>query len=133
MKPDTLITEARARIIWGDSPSSVREFLISNGMSGAEADIRIKEFNVERNTEIRRIGFRNILIGAPLLAVSGVAAYLIFSRIAGGYAIAKCFGFVVIGVMFGLWKLIVGIIYLVCPQTEHKSIPDLPDGNEDID
>ena len=132
MEPDKLITEARARIIWGDSPSSVREFLVTNGISGAEADSKIKEFNAERNAEIRKIGIRNICIGMPLLTASGVAAYLLFPYIANGSGIATGFGLVVIGTIIGLWKLIVGIFYLLRPQSEHESITELPDGNEDI-
>jgi hypothetical protein len=38
MNPDQLIMEARARIIWGESSSSVRDFLISNGISDMDAD-----------------------------------------------------------------------------------------------
>jgi len=49
MNPDDLIVEARARIIWGDEPLSVRYYLTSNGMSAADADAQIKQFTLERN------------------------------------------------------------------------------------
>jgi hypothetical protein len=46
MSPDKIISEARARIIWGESSSSVRYFLISNGISDSIADARLKEFAI---------------------------------------------------------------------------------------
>lgn len=75
MKPDVLISEARARIIWGEPSSSVRYFLTSNGMSDADADAKIKEFNVQRNTEIRKIGIKKTVISAALVIGAGVYFY----------------------------------------------------------
>jgi hypothetical protein len=49
MNPDKFISEARARIIWGEPSASVREFLVSNGVSGWVADAKLKEFELERN------------------------------------------------------------------------------------
>jgi hypothetical protein len=43
MNTDDLIVEARARIVWGDEPASVRSFLTSNGMAAAEADAKITD------------------------------------------------------------------------------------------
>jgi hypothetical protein len=34
MDTEKLITEARAKIIWGEDAESVRDFLTSNGMPG---------------------------------------------------------------------------------------------------
>src|SRR5438477_11814249 len=76
MSSDKSITEARARIIWGEPSSSVRDFLISNGVSVAVADAKLQEFEAERSRELRRIGFRNVLIGAVLTGAAGITLYL---------------------------------------------------------
>ena len=133
MNPDTLITEARARIIWGESPSSVRDFLTTNGFSPTEADVQIKNFRSERNAEIRKIGFRNALIGAALIAGAGIVLYLSFKYLSAhntGYygsqrGVGGIIGLSLIGVFYGLWKLVNGIVDLVRPQSEDESIPDL--------
>ena len=78
MKPEQVIIEARAKIIWGEPSSSVRDFLISNGISAIEADAKIKDFNVERNTEIRRLGIKNSVIGAAILGGGTITLYPCF-------------------------------------------------------
>jgi hypothetical protein len=126
MKPDKLISEARARIIWGESASSVRDFLTSKGIPTVEAEAKIKEFSLERSREIRKIGLRNILIGAAITGISiiplCIAAYpmdygsTVFKR---GLVLA------VIVALYGFWKLLIGTIYLVRPQFVQKSITDI--------
>jgi hypothetical protein len=52
---ENIMTEARARIIWGESPHSVRDFLVSKGVSVDAADKKLLEFELERNRELGRI------------------------------------------------------------------------------
>jgi len=128
MNTDGLIVEARARIIWGDAPSSVRYFLTSNGMSAADADAKIKEFTLERNAEIRRLGVKNILIGVGLIGAGVVSFYFLFgsSHIPSlSVRSAKGYGVMVLLAFCGVWKLVTGIVYLVRPKSEHGSIPDI--------
>jgi hypothetical protein len=125
MSPDKLISEARARIIWGESSSSVRDFLISNGISDSIADTRLKEFAIERNRELRKIGLRNILIGIVLTAPAGITLYVAFLHGSLSSGIIKALAFVFLAGCYGLWKLVKGLVYLVRPQSEHKSIPDI--------
>jgi len=127
---DQLISEARAKIIWGEPASDVRGYPVSNGMPGEEADAVIKEFSRERNAEIRRIGTKNVVIGVVLVGVSGILIYLIYInssdrvvRVGTG----KVIGVLACAGLYGLWKLVNGIIYLVRPQSEDKSITDLSD------
>jgi hypothetical protein len=127
-EPGNILSEARARIIWGESSSSVRCFLTSNGIPDMDADAKIKEFSLERNAEIRRLGIKNILIGVALIGVCGIMLHLIYKRQnIGSLTVrnAKGFGVILLAGLYGLWKLVNGIIYLVRPQSEHESIPDL--------
>jgi len=52
---DKFISEARARIIWGEPSLTVRDFLISNGVSDLVADAKVEEFMLERNRELRSL------------------------------------------------------------------------------
>ena len=107
--------------------------MISNGMSGADArTVKIKEFNLERNREIRGIGLKNILIGGALTGGAGIGIYLYmtYGHDHGGpgygrHGYGRALGFLVVAGTYGLWKLLNGIVYLVRPQSEHKSIPDI--------
>jgi hypothetical protein len=59
MTSDEAITQARAKIIWGEPAADVRTFLIENGYSDKEADKAIAGFNSERNNEIRYKGINS--------------------------------------------------------------------------
>ncbi|HSY74366.1 MAG TPA: hypothetical protein VK810_02760 [Dongiaceae bacterium] len=130
MKPDKLILEARARVIWGESPSSVRDFLTSNGIPKTEATAKIKEFYAERNKEIRKINLKKILIEFTLL---GASAFMLYNSFYGSFA--KVLGSVrpggfSVGILagcYGFWKLVSGITCLVRPQLENESIAEILD------
>jgi hypothetical protein len=72
----------------------------------------------------------NTLIGAVLMGVSGFLIYLLLAN-SGDYhwrtRNGKGLGALMLAGGYGLWKLTNGIIYLVRPQSEHKSITDLSD------
>jgi len=125
MTAEQAITEARARIIWGDSVASVRDYLISNGFSISDADAKLAEFTQERNRELRQIGFRNLIVGILLTGVAGVALLLILPHGYLGSGFVKLSALILMAGCYGLWKLVRGIAYLVRPQSEHKSIPDI--------
>ncbi len=131
MDPDKLITEARARIIWGEELPSVRAFLITNGMSESDADAKVREFNLERIREIRGIGLKNTVIGLALVLGGGGIIYLFLNYghthagIGRGYG--RILGFPAVAVCYGFWKLTNGIFNLVRPQSEHKAISDIDD------
>jgi hypothetical protein len=125
MGNEQIIVEARARIFWGDSPQSVRDYLLSNGISSSEADRKIEAFNNEREKELRRIGLRYLVSGAVFTAPTGITLYIgfRFSSLSSGYV--RALVFVLLVGLYGFWKLVKGIVYLVRPQFEHKSIPDI--------
>ena len=130
MDNEQLITEARAKIIWGEDAKSVHDYLTSKGMPGPEADEQIKAFNQERYQEIRKMGVKNTLIGAVLTAVSGSLIYLLLATPEGhqwSTSSGKALGVLMLGAGYGFWKLTKGITYLVRPQSEQKSITDLSD------
>ena len=129
MSADKIISEARARVIWGEPLLNVRDFLISNGISAAIAEGKIKEFDLERSRELRRMGLRNVLIGGTLVGAAGVTLYLSVAIASAGSGIVRALAVVIMAGIYGLWKLVKGIVYLVRPQSEHRSIPDIAQSN----
>jgi len=125
MNADKFISEAKARIIWGESSPSVRDFLIANGVSDLVADAKLKEFELERSRELRGIGLRNVLIGIVLTGAAGITLYLTLPIASATSGIIKALAVVLLAGLYGLWKLVKGAIYLFRPQSEHKSIPDI--------
>jgi hypothetical protein len=125
MPSDKVITEARARIIWGDSADSVRDYLVSNGISRSVADAKVAEFTLERKRELRRMGLRDLSVGILLSAASGVTLWIAMPQASATSGVVMGLAVVFMAGCFGLWKLWTGIVYLVRPQSEHKSIPDI--------
>jgi hypothetical protein len=125
MSPDRVISEARARIIWGEPSLAIRDFLVSNGVSELAANAKLKEFEFERSRELRRIGLRNVLIGVVLTSAAGVTLYVAFAIASAASGLIKALAVVLLAGLYGLAKLVKGIVYLVRPQSEHKSIPDI--------
>jgi predicted phage tail protein len=120
MKPQQVLVEARAKIIWGEPMQSVYEYLTTNGFSNAEAEETIAEFSRERNRAIRRRGIFKILLGIVLSVVAAFFVTLIFGSEKGARArrAATVGGFCALVGMYGLWTLIDGIFCLVRPKSE---------------
>ncbi len=129
MTSDEAITQARAKIIWGEPAADVRTFLIENGYSDKEADKAIAGFNSERNNEIRYKGIKQLLLGGLLVFVAG---WLIYHRLHEDPLILPHStnrdrgGIFAIG-LYGAYKLTNGIFTLLCPQTEKGSITEIED------
>ena len=104
---------------------SVRDFLVANGVPELVADARLKEFELERNRELRKIGLRNLLVGLVLTGSAGATLYMAFRLAWATSGIIKALAWVLLAGFYGLWKLLKGIVYLARPQSEHKSIPDI--------
>jgi hypothetical protein len=124
MQPDILFSEARARIIWGEPSSSVRDFLTSSGISAIDADAKIEMLCAERNAELRKMGVTNVLIGAMLIPGAGITLYLCLRTGAASGSI-RCATVCLLGCIYGIWKFCKGIVYLARPQSEHKSMPNI--------
>jgi hypothetical protein len=126
-----ILDEARAKIFWGETPEEVRRFLLSHDGSRREADQAVAGFLGERHREIRRTGIRKVVIGAVLLGTSlgGLAVlwslshHPMLGKRGGGYLLAL----VLLGLFFGIGKIVDGVFYVFRPQLETKSVSDLSD------
>jgi len=128
-----ILDEARAKILWGETDEEVRSFLLSHDASRREADQAIAGFIEERLREIRRTGFRKVLIGVVLLGLSACGLVWFWQTIESGMGRRRggigsgVLALLLLGLFFGIRKLVDGAIYLLRPQLESKSVSDLSD------
>jgi hypothetical protein len=128
MDSESLFTEARARITWGESPLVVREFLVVSGVPEADADLCIRNFAAERNSTIRKKGIADVCVGSTLIAVAAVMLFLIFRK--GGCADSydtgtdsgRAAGGIILVALYGIWRLIRGIFYAFRPRSIEESL-----------
>src|SRR3981081_3486960 len=101
MRTDQAISEARARIIWGEAPSSVHDFLFSSGIESTVADTKLEEFGLERNRELRRIGIRSLLIGMLVTGMAGIPIGIAFHL----HTFNRALAVLLPAILYGVWKL----------------------------
>jgi hypothetical protein len=132
MKPDKLFVEARAKIFWGELFPSVLGFLTSNGIAAVEADSKIRGFQHQRNMEIRKLGVRSVLIGLLVGSLATFALYIFAWPIdRGSMALANAgIATIVFVALYGLWKIGIGFVYVIWPQSVRKSVTAI--GESDI-
>jgi hypothetical protein len=112
-------SEARAKIFWGESAEEVGAYLQSVGIAQAEAQTMINAILLERNEAVRAKGRRKILLGALLIPVP-IIAYFLFAQMT--IFPIKMFGVAMAIGLFGLWKLVDGLINVLSPQTDKSDL-----------
>ena len=98
-------------------------------MTPADADATINQLVRERQAEIRKLGIRDLLIGALLLVATVGYFYSVFSssRMPNvSVRAAKGTGFLALIGFYGLWRLVMGISRLLRPSSEPGSVSDMP-------
>jgi len=116
--------EARAKILWGDSPESVASFLRVHGFSREEAAEFVDDLYRERLSTVRGSGFANIIGGSLLIAIPIV--FFAVSWFIVGRLYTRLFALTVVVGFVGLWMLIKGLHMVVSPKSQsgHSEEPD---------
>ena len=113
--------EARAKVIWGESPRKVIYFLRTKGVSLEEAIQITDEAFAERKAEDRAQAFKQIGVGIVCLFLP-VGGYLIYS-VFGALSILSMlvFGLGCAGGLYGIYCVINGLWALLVPQEEETA------------
>ena len=129
VESNPVLSEARARIIWGEETISVRAYLISQGIEPETIALKIAQFLAERNCAIRKTAIKKIAIGGLLIGFAVIV--LLYSvtnpRFSWTGRSIKGLACVCLGGCYGFYLLVNGIIYLVRPQCEKESISEMTD------
>jgi len=111
---ESIVTDARAKIFWGENAEKVRAFLLSKNVGDKEAQELIAALLEERAESIRADGVKKLWLGG-LFALAPVA-YFLFYRFAGDMELKIFSGLVVLGVV-GVTRIVSGLRMILRPQT----------------
>lgn len=113
--------EARAKMSWGDSPDAVTKYLMLQGFSVPEAQEVVAVLYKERLAAVRVAGIKKIVSGIALMLVP-VITFLFFlylrMMLVRVMAIAVAVG------LWGVWRLINGLIALLMPKMESGDVAE---------
>jgi len=124
MSQENLIVEARSRLIWGESPEQVLQYLVDKGVSDQQAKGIIKMVQGERNAAIRGAGINKIITGI-LMGTAPAIAW--FSTAWLGFIFTKILAVAILIAAVGLWRIVSGAMMLFAPHMEKGDLSKLSD------
>ncbi len=107
------LNEARAKMMWGDDPQQVLNFLLRNNYERDEASELVAVMRQERLANLRSDGIKKIGMGIGLVLVP-IVAYFFFASI--GYLPLKILAVTVMVGLYGAYQTVQGIFMLVAPK-----------------
>ena len=125
--PDPVV-EARAQIIWGESPETVLATLTAQGVSPATARSLVAKFTQERHDTLRQIALRRIVFGGLLVSIPLLYYFFVFhphtgySRLLNRGLVYSC----ALG-LYGLWKFTNGLFAYLNPASQKGELSQLLD------
>ncbi len=113
--PEPIAVDARAKIMWGESPAKVRAFLLAKEISEADADALLEEIAVERAESIREDGVKKALLGAGM--VIAPIAYYYAAHLLFEFWSLKLFAALLVVAAVGVVKLARGLAMVFRPRS----------------
>lgn len=123
--PEPVAVEARAKIMWGESPDKVRDFLMSKHVGEKDAAVLLEEIVAERAASIRSDGIRKIGWGSAFVAAP--IAYYFVTHLWIGYWSYKFFAVLIVLAAIGLAKLTSGISMVLRPRAVRGDLANATD------
>ena len=124
---ESLIYEARARIMWGDSEYDVSDWLASQGVDSDRIEELMLACRKERDSAIRKRGITELVTGILIVVVAVVVG---LSMLNISYGSGKGLGGAVVLGLYGLYKANNGLNWLYAGGKTRGSITDI--GNSDF-
>jgi hypothetical protein len=113
--------EARAKMLWGDSPAQVLGYLRGQGFSQEDAQSIVEELTAERIAEVRANGIKYLLGGIAAILVP-VIAIVGFMHL--GYFYVKTLLITLVIGCIGIWLVIKGTFMLLSPKEQGGDISE---------
>ena len=117
-----VLVEARARVMWGNPVSEIREWLRSKGLAAAQIDRVVDLCEQERAIAVRDIGLRDVVIGG-VLSLVGVAGILL--HLALDLSSDRFFSLACVAVAFGFWRVLKGVEKLLVGPKVRGSLTEM--------
>ena len=119
--PGKARAEARAKMIWGDTPETVTNYLRMQGFNKEDAEALVRDLVKERKSAVRGIGSRKILTGVGLIFVP-IITLIIFLSI--GVILLKVMAVAVMVGLWGCWRILNGVIMFLSPKSQPGDLAD---------
>jgi len=124
--PEPIAVDARAKIMWGEPPDKVRDYLMSKHVGEKDAALLLEEVMAERAASIRSDEMKKVWLGSAFIAAP--IAYYFVTHLWIGYWSLKFFaGLIVLGAV-GLAKLTSGISMVLRPRAVRGDLANATDG-----
>jgi hypothetical protein len=117
-KTESIIWEARARIIWGEPTAQISEWMKEQGLDQSLIDDTILTCQKERAVEIRKRGIGELIIGSSIITVM-VVVFLVLIYFDVMLRIS------VVVVLYGVYRLIRGIDMILSGGRMKGSVTDI--------
>jgi hypothetical protein len=111
----TAQSEARAKMLWGDSREDVVKYLMLQGFSVPEAQSLVQEMFLERAATIRKNGIRKIITGILMMCAPLIAIGVMFAM---GFVSPQLLAIPIMIGVYGAYCVLKGIIMTVAPKSE---------------
>lgn len=118
--PEDIAVDARAKIMWGESPEKIQAYLMSKNVGEKDAAALMAEILAERSATIRADGLKKIWIGSAFVAAP--ILYYFVTHLWIGYWNLKAFAGLVVLAAIGLVKLTSGIGMVLRPSATRGSL-----------
>lgn len=122
---ESLIYEARARIMWGDKPDQVMEWLHENGVGEQISRDIIRTSLIERAKEVRSRGVSEAVVGLLIAAAGGAGIGGMYYI---GFMQSRVFALCGLAIAFGAFRLLRGIGWILEGGKTSGSVSNLGDG-----
>ena len=119
----SIIYEARAKILWGHSAEEMRDWLRERGVPEEHIPQAIAFCWQERKVEMRKAAIRNVTVGGLILAASITFLAIVFSDAVPGWA-GRLYGIGIFGCFYGMYRIQKGASQLICGPDTDGSISD---------
>jgi len=103
---EAVLRDARARIIWGEPPAEVAEWLVGNGVDRYHVSQKMKEFMRERAAAIRGEGVAEMWKGVGIFIVAATPVAAVYFA---GYIAVKLFAVCAVAALYGACRFIHGL------------------------
>jgi protein-S-isoprenylcysteine O-methyltransferase Ste14 len=126
-----LIIEARAQIMWGELPDTVRQLLLAGGLSKFETDKVIEELLNERYKQIKNLNLKRLIthLISLILCIVFICFLLLNQTIQDHYTMRR--GAAVVGtfatyiLLWSAWKLIDALTQILRPDKASGTVGNI--------
>ena len=124
---ESLLYEARSRIIWGEEPARVAAWLREQKVEPHRIADILKSAQAERADIIRKKGIDEVFMGVTSLVLSALLLVVMWNYITGRGQVGPYLGFVGLVGVYGIFCIARGLNWIYSGASLRGSVTDMED------